>query len=72
MPVSLLKSMGSVLFLSASLVLASAGCSSSPLKTSSGPLDLFTKPFSAKKKSGRSNLPDTIPSASAAGYTPNE
>lgn len=70
--VSLLKSIGPAIVLIASACLVGAGCSSSPMKKSSGPLNLFAMPFSADKKPKKSKQADTIPTAKAAGYTPNE
>ena len=69
---SLPKTVGPAIVLIAGLCLAGAGCSSSPLLKSSGPLDLLIRPFSADKKPKKSKQADTIPTAKAAGYRPNE
>jgi hypothetical protein len=72
MPVSLLKTIGPAAVLIASICLVGSGCSSSPLKKSSSPLDLITKQFTSDKKPKQRKQADTIPTAKAAGYTPNE
>ncbi|MCH8047516.1 MAG: hypothetical protein IID44_27795 [Planctomycetes bacterium] len=70
---SLLKTAGPAIVLIASITLSSAGCSSSPVKKSSGPLSLFSNPFSAdKKKRKKGKQADTIPSAASISYTPNK
>ena len=69
---SLLKTVGPAVVLIASVCLAGAGCSSSPVKKSSGPLDRLVKSFTSDKQPKRSQQADTIPTAKAADYTPNE
>ena len=72
MPVSLLKTAGPAAVLIASVCLVGAGCSSSLVKKSSGPLELLAKPFKSDKKAKKRKQADTIPSAQSVGYTPNE
>ena len=69
---SLLKTVGPGIVLIAGICLGGAGCSSSPLQKSSGPLDRLVRPFSSGKKAKKSKQADTIPTAASVGYTPNE
>ncbi|MCH8921697.1 MAG: hypothetical protein IIA67_00960 [Planctomycetes bacterium] len=69
---SLLKTAGPAVVLIASICLIGAGCSSSPMRKSSGPLELLARPFKSDKKAKKSKQADTIPSAQSVGYTPNE